>query len=109
MPISRTSALYSDQDSVPLRLMFAMLTSSNGRAVVVHVGDSVQHRRVRAGTKSEIVQTRARFLSQLQSDAVAHYVADGSPKWTAAQTVAVITDLAPEWLYDSATSRRRPV
>jgi hypothetical protein len=62
-----------------------------------------------AGTKADIVQTRTRFLSQLQSEAIAHYVAKGSAKWTAAQTVAVITDLAPEWLYDSATSRRRPI
>jgi hypothetical protein len=62
-----------------------------------------------AGAKAEIIETRTRFLSQLQSDAVAHYVASGSPQWTAAQTVAVITDLAPEWLYDCATCRRRPV
>jgi hypothetical protein len=62
-----------------------------------------------AGTKADIVQTRARFLSQLQSEAITHYVTEGSAEWTAAQTVAVITDLAPEWLYDSATSRRRPV
>jgi hypothetical protein len=62
-----------------------------------------------AGTNSGTVQTRARFLSQLQPDAVAHYIANGSPKWSAAQTVAVITDLAPEWLYDSAARRRRPV
>jgi len=39
-----------------------------------------------AGTNSDIVQTRARFLSQLQSDDVAHYVASGSPKRTAAQS-----------------------
>jgi hypothetical protein len=58
-----------------------------------------------AGKKAD-VHARARFLSQLPRDDIAHYVADGSPEWTAAQTVAVITDLAPEWLYDCATSRR---
>jgi hypothetical protein len=58
---------------------------------------------------AEIVKTRARFLSKLPSDAIAHYVTKGSPKWNAAQTVAVITDLAPEWLYDCGTERRRPI
>jgi hypothetical protein len=62
-----------------------------------------------ADAKADIVQARARFLSQLQPDAIAHYVAKGSSKWTAAQIVAVITDLAPEWLYDCATSRRLPI
>ncbi len=76
------------------------------------LGDSEEFRSLceeLADAKADIVQTRARFLSQLQPDAIAHYVAKGSPKWTAAQAVAVITDLAPEWLYDSATSRRRPI
>ena len=59
-----------------------------------------------AGEKEGTVQARARFLSDLPPDAVAHYIAKGPPKWAAAQTVAVITDLAPEWLYDCATSRR---
>jgi len=61
-----------------------------------------------AGKKAD-VQARARFLSVLPQDGIAHYVAEGSPEWTAAQTVAVITDLAPEWLYDCATSRRLAV
>jgi len=76
------------------------------------LGDSEEFRSLceeLADAKADIVQTRARFLSQHQPDAIAHYVAKGSPKWTAAQAVAVITDLAPEWLYDSATSRRRPI
>jgi len=58
-----------------------------------------------AGEKADVL-ARARFLSNLQADARARYVSQGSPEWTAAQIVAVITDLAPEWLYDCATSRR---
>jgi hypothetical protein len=61
-----------------------------------------------AGKEEGIIQARASFLSE-RPDAVAHYIAKGPPEWAAAQTVAVITDLAPEWLYDCATSRRRPV
>lgn len=64
-----------------------------------------------AGTRAEadIVQTRARFLSKLPPDAIVDYITKGSPEWNAAQIVAVITDLAPEWLYDCATNRRRPI
>jgi hypothetical protein len=53
----------------------------------------------------DTVQARVGFLSK-HSQEIALYVAKGSPEWTAARTVAVITDLAPEWLYDCATSRR---
>ena len=52
------------------------------------------------------VQTRARFLSKLPPYAIADYITKGSAKRDAAQIVAVITDLAPEWLYDCATNRR---
>jgi hypothetical protein len=62
-----------------------------------------------AGTTAETIQTRTRFLSRPQSEQIVQYVAKGPAKWAAAQTVAVITDLAPEWLYDSATRRRRPI
>lgn len=62
-----------------------------------------------AGVKADTVQARARFLSKLSPDAIEHYVTKGSPEWTAAQAVAVITDLAPEWLYDCATGRRLPI
>jgi hypothetical protein len=62
-----------------------------------------------AGSSAKIVQTRARFLSKLPPEAIADYVTKGSPEWNAAQIVAVITDLAPEWLFDCATNRRRPI
>jgi len=65
-----------------------------------------------AGTKADktgIVQARACFLSKLPPDAITDYVTEGSAERTAAQIVAVITDLAPEWLYDCATNRRRPI
>jgi hypothetical protein len=62
-----------------------------------------------AGANADTVQTRARFLSKLPPDAIADYVTKGSPEWNAAQIVAVITDLAPEWLYDCATNRRRSI
>jgi hypothetical protein len=62
-----------------------------------------------AGKGAETVQARLDFLYKFGSDAIAHYVGKGSSKWTAAQAVAVITDLAPEWLYDCATSRRLPI
>jgi len=62
-----------------------------------------------AGTEADKVKTRACFLSKLPPDAIADYVTEGSAERTAAQIVAVITDLAPEWLYDCATNRRRPI
>jgi hypothetical protein len=65
-----------------------------------------------AGTKADktdVVQARACFLSKLPPDAIADYVTEGSAERTAAQIVAVITDLAPEWLYDCATNRRGPI
>jgi len=57
------------------------------------------------------IGARVCFLSQLgrEPDAIAHYLTQGGSKWTAAQVVAAITDFAPEWLYDCATSRRLPV
>jgi hypothetical protein len=57
------------------------------------------------------IVARARFLSRLgpEPDAIAHYVTQGDSKWIAAQAVALITDFAPEWLYDCATGRRRPI
>jgi hypothetical protein len=57
------------------------------------------------------IEARARFLSRLgpKPDAIAHYVTQGDSEWIAAQAVAVITDFAPEWLYDCATGRRRPI
>jgi hypothetical protein len=63
------------------------------------------------GVDAEKIDARARFLSQLgpKPDAIAHYVTQGDSKWIAAQAVAVITDFAPEWLYDCATGRRRPI
>lgn len=59
------------------------------------------------GIGEETVVTRLAFLSNLTPDGIGYYIAQGAGHWTAAQTVAVITDLAPEWLYDSATGRRR--
>lgn len=62
-----------------------------------------------ADANADTVQTRVRFLSKLPPDAISDYVTKGSPEWNAAEIVAVITDLAPEWLYDCATNRRRPI
>ena len=59
--------------------------------------------------KEDNVQRRARFLSKLPPYEIANYITKGSPERNAAQIVAVITDLAPEWLYDCATERRRPI
>jgi hypothetical protein len=63
---------------------------------------------VLGGIDDRRVTTRMTFLSRLVPGAGGHYVAQGSGHWTAAQTVALITDLAPEWLYDCATGRRLP-
>jgi hypothetical protein len=82
------------------------------RLKVTELGDSGKLRSLcerLADDKPSVIEARARFLSHLRSGALAHYVAGGSPEWTAAQIVAVITDLPPEWLYDCATSRRREV
>jgi hypothetical protein len=64
-----------------------------------------------ADQDADKIEARARFLSQLgpEPDAIAHYVTQGGSKWVAAQVVAVITDFAPEWLYDCASGRRRPI
>ena len=56
-----------------------------------------------------VIQARADFLSKLPPEELTDYVPEGSGKWPAAQTVAVMTDFAPEWLYDCATRRRRPI
>jgi hypothetical protein len=63
-----------------------------------------------ADEDADTIKTRACFLSKrgLVPDAIARYVTQGDSKWIAAQAVAVITDFAPEWLYDCATGRRRP-
>jgi hypothetical protein len=55
------------------------------------------------------VAARIDYLAHLEPGAIGHYVVQGSGHWTAAQMVASLTDLAPEWLYDCATSRRRRV
>jgi hypothetical protein len=58
------------------------------------------------GINSEQVATRMDFLTHLESCTIGHYVAQGAGHWTAAQTVAAVTDLPPEWLYDCAPGRR---
>jgi hypothetical protein len=58
------------------------------------------------GLSDEQVAVRMNFLNHLAPGAIGHYVAQGAGHWTAAQTVAAVTDFAPEWLYDCATGRR---
>jgi hypothetical protein len=55
------------------------------------------------------VAARIDYLARLEPGGIGHYVAQGSGHWTAAQTVASLTDFAPEWLYDCATGRRRHI
>ena len=95
----RTSA--ADAVNLAARLGIAGLNTDEFRAKCEELADE----------GADTIEARISFLAKLEpeSDTVAHYVAKGGSKWTAAQAVAVITDFAPEWLYDCATNRRRQV
>jgi hypothetical protein len=54
-----------------------------------------------------VVEARLRYLSEIPRKNVSYFIGQDSGLWAAAQTVAYITDFAPEWVYDCATSRRR--
>jgi hypothetical protein len=54
-----------------------------------------------------LIEARLRYLAAIPTGEISSLIGPNSGIWTAAQTVAYITDFAPEWLYDCATSRRR--
>jgi hypothetical protein len=55
------------------------------------------------------IDTRLRYLSMISPEQISLLIGPDRGLWTAAQTVAYITDFPPEWLYDCAMSRRRAV
>jgi hypothetical protein len=59
-----------------------------------------------ADAKDATIEARVAFLARLDVDDRARYVGGGADERVAAQTVAVLTDLPPQWLYDCATNRR---
>jgi hypothetical protein len=64
-------------------------------------------RSAREAAKSRsTVETRLGFLNELSPGAREQFIGSGTDIWTAALTVAFVTDFAPEWLYDCATRRR---
>ena len=58
------------------------------------------------GTTPNQMRPRILYLCQLTPSERRFYIRPNSATWTAAQTVAYLTDLAPEWLYDCAMRRR---
>jgi hypothetical protein len=60
-----------------------------------------------AGEDRTTVTARASFFAALDKRSLPYYLGRETGEVTAARLVGAITDLAPEWLFDCATSRRR--
>jgi hypothetical protein len=54
----------------------------------------------------EPIRSRAQFYSKLDTVSLGYYIPSGSPVYTAAHIVALLTDLSPRWLFDCATNRQ---
>ena len=59
-----------------------------------------------SGAKRETVELRAQFYTKLDPESLCHYLPSGSREFTAAHTVALLTDFPARWLFDCATNRR---
>ena len=60
-----------------------------------------------AGTDAGRVAAAARYYGQvLDSRSLGYYMPEGPPPIRAAHTVALLTDLPPQWIFDCLTNRR---
>jgi hypothetical protein len=85
-------------ESIPLEQLAADDSASN---VLTHFPGG------RGGHRAALA--RLRYLDRLPLEARGHFVSTSAGTWAAAQLVAYVADMAPEWVYDCATSRRRDV
>jgi hypothetical protein len=86
-------------ESIPLEQLAADDSASN---VLTHFPGG------RDGDRAALL-ARLRYLDRLPLEARGHFVSPSAGTWAAAQLVTYVADLAPEWVYDCATSRRRDV
>jgi hypothetical protein len=52
------------------------------------------------------IKSRIRFYSELDAEGMRRYVTPGSNKMLVAQTLGLLTDLSPIWIYDVSSGRR---
>jgi hypothetical protein len=82
------------------------------QALSIHLSDAGKDERLiglcakLANETPDTIGSRAKFYSSLDAESLSHYLPCGSPQQIAAQFVALLTDLPPRWIFDSATKRR---